>query len=203
MEDNHLTWHEGKVLQQDRENLMGHKGAVLWLTGLSGSGKSTISVELEKMLYGEGVHTYRLDGDNVRHGLNADLGFSDADRVENIRRVGEVSQLFVDAGILTISSFISPFQQDRDMVRSLFTEGEFIEIHVKASLDACEKRDPKGLYAKVRKGEIHQFTGIDSPYEPPTSAEIVVPTEILTVEESAHSIMSYLKAHGYLNGTKG
>ena len=151
----------------------------------------------------QGVHTYRLDGDNVRHGLNADLGFSDADRVENIRRVGEVSRLFVDAGILTISSFISPFQQDRDMVRSLFTEGEFIEIHVKASLDACEKRDPKGLYAKVRKGEIHQFTGIDSPYEPPTSAEIVVPTEILTVEESAHSIMSYLKAHGYLNGTKG
>ncbi|MDQ0482408.1 adenylylsulfate kinase [Alkalihalobacillus hemicentroti] len=198
MEENHLTWHEGKVMKHDREKIKKHKGAVLWFTGLSGSGKSTISVELEKVLYGLNVHTYRLDGDNVRHGLNRDLGFADQDRVENIRRIGEVSRLFVDAGIVTLTAFISPFQRDRDMVRSLFQDGEFIEIYVKASLEACEARDPKGLYKKVRKGEISQFTGIDSPYEAPASAQIVVDTEKQTVEEAVEMIVGYLKVNGYL-----
>ncbi|MDP4551628.1 adenylyl-sulfate kinase [Alkalihalobacillus macyae] len=198
VEENHLTWHEGKVMKHDRETLKKHKGAVLWFTGLSGSGKSTISVELEKVLHGLNVHTYRLDGDNVRHGLNRDLGFADNDRVENIRRIGEVSRLFVDAGIVTLTAFISPFQRDRDMVRSLFQNSEFIEIYVKASLEACEARDPKGLYKKVRKGEISQFTGIDSPYEAPASAEIVVDTEKQTVEEAVEMIVGYLKVNGYL-----
>ena len=200
MEEKHITWHEGSVMKQDREKMKGHKGAVLWFTGLSGSGKSTIAVELENVLHASGVHTYRLDGDNVRHGLNRDLGFSDDDRVENIRRVGEVSRLFVDAGLMTLTAFISPFQKDREMVRSLFKDEEFIEIFVKASLDACEQRDPKGLYAKVRKGEIHQFTGIDSPYEPPTAPHIVLDTEKLTVEEAVQLIVSYLKKHEYLKG---
>lgn len=185
-------------MKHDREKIKKHKGAVLWFTGLSGSGKSTISVELEKVLYGLNVHTYRLDGDNVRHGLNRDLGFADQDRVENIRRIGEVSRLFVDAGIVTLTAFISPFQRDRDMVRSLFQDGEFIEIYVKASLEACEARDPKGLYKKVRKGEISQFTGIDSPYEAPASAQIVVDTEKQTVEEAVEMIVGYLKVNGYL-----
>ncbi|WP_394172523.1 adenylyl-sulfate kinase [Guptibacillus hwajinpoensis] len=198
VEENHLTWHEGKVTKHDRETLKKHKGAVLWFTGLSGSGKSTISVELEKVLHGLNVHTYRLDGDNVRHGLNRDLGFADKDRVENIRRIGEVSRLFVDAGIVTLTAFISPFQRDRDMVRSLFQDGEFIEIYVKASLEACEARDPKGLYKKVRNGEISQFTGIDSPYEAPASAEIVVDTEKQTVVEAVEMIVGYLKMNGYL-----
>ncbi len=198
MEENHLTWHEGKVTKHDRETLKKHKGAVLWFTGLSGSGKSTISVELEKVLHGLNVHTYRLDGDNVRHGLNRDLGFADKDRVENIRRIGEVSRLFVDAGIVTLTAFISPFQRDREMVRSLFQDGEFIEIYVKASLEACEARDPKGLYKKVRNGEISQFTGIDSPYEAPASAQIVVDTEKQTVVEAVEMIVGYLKVNGYL-----
>ncbi|TKD70697.1 adenylyl-sulfate kinase [Pseudalkalibacillus hwajinpoensis] len=198
LEDNNLTWHEGKVMKSDREALKKHKGAVLWFTGLSGSGKSTISVELEKVLYGLGVHTYRLDGDNVRHGLNSDLGFADKDRIENIRRIGEVSRLFVDAGMVTLTAFISPFQHDRDMVRALFPAGEFVEIYVKASLEACEKRDPKGLYEKVRKGEISQFTGVDSPYEAPATPELVVDTEKQTVEEAVETIVSYLKANGYL-----
>lgn len=198
MEDNNLTWHEGKVMKSDREALKKHKGAVLWFTGLSGSGKSTISVELEKVLYGLGVHTYRLDGDNVRHGLNSDLGFADHDRIENIRRIGEVSRLFVDAGMVTLTAFISPFKRDRDMVRSLFPAGEFVEIYVKASLEACEKRDPKGLYEKVRKGEISQFTGVDSPYEAPVAPELVVDTEKQTVEEAVDAIVGYLKVNGYL-----
>ncbi|MBN8210282.1 adenylyl-sulfate kinase [Bacillus sp. NTK071] len=198
LEDNNLTWHEGKVMKSDREALKKHKGVVLWFTGLSGSGKSTISVELEKVLYGLGVHTYRLDGDNVRHGLNSDLGFADHDRIENIRRIGEVSRLFVDAGMVTLTAFISPFKRDRDMVRSLFPAGEFVEIYVKASLEACEKRDPKGLYEKVRKGEISQFTGVDSPYEAPVSPELVVDTEKQTVEEAVDAIVGYLKVNGYL-----
>ncbi len=198
MEEKHITWHEGSVIKQDREKIKGHKGAVLWFTGLSGSGKSTIAAELENVLHAAGAHTYRLDGDNVRHGLNSDLGFSDGDRVENIRRVGEVSRLFVDAGLITLTAFISPFQKDREMVRSLFNEGEFIEIYVKASLEACEKRDPKGLYAKARKGKIHQFTGIDSPYEPPTAPHLVLDTEKLTIEEAVQLIVSYLQKHKYL-----
>ena len=199
MKENHITWHEGNVTKQDREKMKLHKGAVLWFTGLSGSGKSTISVELENALHAAGVHTYRLDGDNVRHGLNADLGFSDADRIENMRRIGEVSRLFVDAGIMTLAAFISPFQQERDKIRGLFSDKEFIEIYVKASVETCENRDPKGLYAKVRKGEIRQFTGIDSPYESPVSPELTIDTEKETIEEAVQSIKSYLVKNGYLN----
>lgn len=199
MKEKHVTWHEGNVTKLDREKMKLHKGAVLWFTGLSGSGKSTISVELENALHAAGVHTYRLDGDNVRHGLNADLGFSDADRIENMRRIGEVSRLFVDAGIMTLAAFISPFQQERDKIRGLFSDKEFIEIYVKASVETCENRDPKGLYAKVRKGEIRQFTGIDSPYEPPVSPELTIDTEKETIEEAVQSIKSFLVKNGYLN----
>ncbi|WP_371017804.1 adenylyl-sulfate kinase [Pseudalkalibacillus sp. JSM 102089] len=199
MKEKHVTWHEGNVMKQDREKMKLHKGAVLWFTGLSGSGKSTISVELENALHAAGVHTYRLDGDNVRHGLNADLGFSDADRIENMRRIGEVSRLFVDAGIMTLAAFISPFQQERDKIRGLFNEKEFIEIYVKASVETCENRDPKGLYAKARKGEIRQFTGIDAPYEAPVSPEFTIDTEKETIEEAVQSIKSFLVKNGYLN----
>ncbi len=199
MKEKHVTWHEGNVTKQDREKMKLHKGAVLWFTGLSGSGKSTISVELENALHAAGVHTYRLDGDNVRHGLNADLGFSDADRIENMRRIGEVSRLFVDAGIMTLAAFISPFQQERDKIRGLFNEKEFIEIYVKASVETCENRDPKGLYAKARKGEIRQFTGIDAPYEAPVSPEFTIDTEKETIEEAVQSIKSFLVKNGYLN----
>ncbi|MGG1688265.1 adenylyl-sulfate kinase [Pseudalkalibacillus sp. NRS-1564] len=199
MEEKHLTWHEGNVTKQDREKMKLHKGAVLWFTGLSGSGKSTISVELENALHAAGVHTYRLDGDNVRHGLNADLGFSDADRIENMRRIGEVSRLFVDAGLMTLAAFISPFQQERDKIRGLFRDKEFIEIYVKASVETCENRDPKGLYAKARKGEIRQFTGIDAPYEAPVSPELTIDTETETIEEAVQLIKSFLVKNGYLN----
>ncbi|MFK3960864.1 adenylyl-sulfate kinase [Pseudalkalibacillus hwajinpoensis] len=198
MKEKHVTWHEGNVTKQDREKMKLHKGAVLWFTGLSGSGKSTISVELENALHAAGVHTYRLDGDNVRHGLNADLGFSDADRIENMRRIGEVSRLFVDAGIMTLAAFISPFQQERDKIRGLFNDKEFIEIHVKASVEACEIRDPKGLYAKARKGEIRQFTGIDAPYEAPISPELTIDTEKESIEEAVQSIKTFLVKNGYL-----
>lgn len=199
MKEKHVTWHEGNVTKQDREKMKLHKGAVLWFTGLSGSGKSTISVELENALHAAGVHTYRLDGDNVRHGLNADLGFSDADRIENMRRIGEVSRLFVDAGIMTLAAFISPFQQERDKIRGLFQDNEFIEIYVKASVETCENRDPKGLYKKARKGEIRQFTGIDAPYEAPISPELTIDTEKESIEEAVQSIKTFLVKNGYLN----
>ena len=199
MKEKHVTWHEGNVTKQDREKMKLHKGAVLWFTGLSGSGKSTISVELENALHASGVHTYRLDGDNVRHGLNADLSFSDADRIENMRRIGEVSRLFVDAGLMTLAAFISPFQQERDKIRGLFRHKEFIEIYVKASVETCENRDPKGLYAKARKGEIRQFTGIDAPYEAPVSPELTIDTEKETIEEAVQLIKSFLVKNGYLN----
>ncbi|MBM7586939.1 adenylylsulfate kinase [Bacillus pakistanensis] len=199
MKANNITWHEGKVTKDQRQKLNKHLSATLWFTGLSGSGKSTISVELEKKLHELGVRTYRLDGDNVRHGLNHDLGFSDEDRLENIRRIGEVSRLFVDAGVLTLTAFISPFRKDRDQVRSLFAEGEFIEIHVKASIEACEARDPKGLYKQARKGQIKDFTGIHSPYEEPYTAEIILDTEKNSVDESVDQIISYLKKNHYLS----
>jgi adenylylsulfate kinase len=199
MDNKNISWHEGKVSKQHRQALNRHKSAILWFTGLSGSGKSTISVELEKKMYEIGFKTYRLDGDNIRHGLNKDLGFSEDARKENIRRIGEVSKLMVDAGILTLTAFISPYKIDRQSVREMMEDGEFIEIHVHASIEACESRDPKGIYKKVREGKIKGFTGIDSPYEEPDSPEIVIDTEKLTVDESVEIILAYLHAHDFFS----
>lgn len=171
---------------------------MLWFTGLSGSGKSTLANALDVELYERGQRTYLLDGDNIRHDLNGDLGFSDSDRVENIRRVGEVSRLFVDAGVIVLCAFISPFRGDRKIVRELFPCGGFIEVYVGASLSACEQRDPKGLYRKARRGEIKNFTGIDSPYEPPEKPELEVDTSVLSVEAGVALIIDYLLSAGYL-----
>jgi len=171
------------------------KPCLLWFTGLSGAGKSTIANILEKKLVAQGAHTYLLDGDNVRHGLNKDLGFTDADRVENIRRVGEVAKLMVDAGLIVMASFISPFRDERRMVRDLLEPGEFIEVYIDTPLDIAEDRDVKGLYKKARAGAIKNFTGIDSPYEPPEHAELVVDTTSLSAEAAADQILDYLKAH--------
>ncbi|MDX1681753.1 MAG: adenylyl-sulfate kinase [Phycisphaeraceae bacterium] len=195
-----ITWHEGEVTREDRQKVLGHQGATIWLTGLSGSGKSTVAVEVEKQLLIRGHHAYRLDGDNVRHGLNKNLGFSPEDRDENIRRVGEVAKLFNDAGILTLTSFISPYQATRDMVRGLHDEGEltFIEVHVDVPLEEAEARDPKGLYKKARAGEIKGFTGIDAPYEAPENPELVLNTADESVEESAQRIIDLLEEKGLI-----
>ena len=193
-----IVWHESEVTKENRQQQKGHKSAILWFTGLSGSGKSTISVALETALYAKGFHTYRLDGDNVRHGLNNNLGFSPEDRTENIRRIGEVSKLMVDAGLFTLTAFISPYLEDRDQVRKLVAADEFIEIYVKASLETCEQRDPKGLYKKARLGEIKGFTGIDAPYEEPNQAEIIIDTNQLSIEASVEVIIDYLKENNYI-----
>lgn len=193
-----IVWHDSKVTKENRRQLNDHKSAVIWFTGLSGSGKSTVSVELEKELYTQGVRTYRLDGDNVRHGLNKNLGFSPEDRKENIRRVGEVSKLMVDAGLFTLTEFISPYREDRDEVRELLEDGEFIEVFVNASVETCESRDPKGLYKKARVGEIKGFTGVDAPYEEPKSPEVTVDTDKQSLEESVQQIVEYLKEKGYV-----
>lgn len=193
-----ITWHASEVTKEERQQRKNHKSAVIWFTGLSGSGKSTISVALEKALYNQQVHTYRLDGDNVRHGLNKNLGFSPDDRTENIRRIGEVSKLMVDAGLVTVTAFISPYQADRDVVRELLAEDEFIEVYTSCSLDECEARDPKGLYQKARNGEIQGFTGINAPYEEPQNPEIVIDTEQYSVEAAVTQIIDYLKTHQYI-----
>ena len=197
-ESTNIVWHESEVTKENRQELKGHKSAILWFTGLSGSGKSTVSVALETALHSENIHTYRLDGDNVRHGLNKNLGFSPDDRTENIRRIGEVSKLMVDAGLLTLTAFISPYQEDRDKVREIVEANEFIEIYVKASLATCEERDPKGFYKKARLGEIKGFTGIDAPYEEPVNPEIIIDTNQLSIEESVERIVSYLKENNYI-----
>lgn len=198
MKATNVTWHDGAINKDDRRKKFGHRSFVVWFTGLSGSGKSTISVALEKALFTKGNAVYRLDGDNVRHGLNSNLGFGPEDRTENIRRIGEVSKLFVDAGIITLTVFISPYREDRNSVRSLVAPDEFIEVYVKCSLEECEKRDVKGLYAKVRSGEISEFTGISSPYEEPIEPEILIDTEQMSIEESVHHIISELTHKGYL-----
>ncbi|WP_079478023.1 adenylyl-sulfate kinase [Halobacillus salinus] len=198
MKSTNITWHDSKVTKEARQQQKGHKSPVLWFTGLSGSGKSTLSVEVEKALYEHGVHSYRLDGDNVRHGLNKNLGFSPEDRKENIRRIGEVANLMSDAGLVTLTAFISPYREDRDAVRELLGEQEFVEVFVKCSLDEAEKRDPKGLYKKARAGEISGFTGIDAPYEEPDSPELVVETDKLSLEESVESVINYLKENGHI-----
>lgn len=188
-----ITWHETGISKQDREIRNAHKGVVIWFTGLSGSGKSTVAVELQALLFEKGYHVYTLDGDNVRHGLNSNLGFSPQDRNENIRRIGEVAKLFADAGTIVITSFISPYKKGRDEARFLLPKGDFIEVHVDAPVSVCEHRDPKGLYKKARKGIIKEFTGISAPYEVPENAEIVLDTSDLTVEESANKVISHLK----------
>jgi len=190
---NNIKWHKGKVTREDRWRLNGHKSALVWFTGLPGAGKSTLSCELEYRLHKRGLRTYILDGDNIRHGLCDDLGFSPEDRRENLRRVGEVARLFVDAGILTIAAFASPYRTDRKKVRNLFKEGEFIEVYVKCPLEICELRDPKGLYKKARKGEIKGLTGLSAPYEAPQEPEIVVETDKMSVDECVEKIMKYLE----------
>ena len=193
-----VVWHQGEVPRKDKEKKNGHKGAVLWFTGLSGSGKSTLSHAVENKLFQMDVHSTVLDGDNVRHGLCGDLGFSDVARRENIRRVGEVSKLFVDAGVVVLTAFISPFREDRQVVRKLHQDGDFIEVYCAASLEACETRDVKGLYQRARKGEIKDFTGISSPYEEPQSAEISVDTGSLTLEDCVEEVITYLQNKGVI-----
>lgn len=187
-----VVWHNMNVTRENRETLLKQKGILLWFTGLSGSGKSTVASALEKRLHTLGKLTYALDGDNVRHGLNSDLGFSDQDRIENIRRIGEVSKLFVDAGIITIATFVSPFRDDRQKVRELLRD-DFVEVYVHCPLEVCEQRDPKGIYIKARAGEIKHFTGIDSPYEEPLNPEITVSTHINTLEECVDKVIAYLE----------
>ncbi len=195
-----ITWHEGTVTRQERQDNLSQKGATIWLTGLSASGKSTIAVALEQVLMQQGKRAYVLDGDNVRHGLNKNLGFSAEDRTENIRRIGEVSKLFADAGLLSITSFISPYSADRDLVRKLHDEADipFLEVYVELPLKVAEERDPQGLYKKARAGEIKGFTGIDDPYEEPSNAELILHTADQTIEESVRTLLELIDARGLL-----
>ena len=187
-----IVWHQGRVTKEDREKLNNHKPVILWFTGLPASGKSTLANALEEALYRRDIRTYVLDGDNIRHGLNKDLGFSPEDRKENIRRIGEVAKLFIDAGLLVMTAFISPYTEDREMVRELVEEGEFIEAYVKCPLEECERRDPKGMYKKAKRGEIPEFTGISAPYEVPLNPELVVETDKLTLEQSVNMVIRHL-----------
>ena len=199
MKSANIVWSKHHLTKKERSELKQQMPAIIWFTGLSGSGKSTIANALEEKLYSFGKHTYLLDGDNVRHGLNKDLGFSDIDRVENIRRIGEVSKLFVDAGMLVLSAFISPFKKDRNIIREMVKEDEFIEVFVDTPLAICEERDPKGLYKKARDGKIADFTGISSPYEQPENPEIHLKTAEKNIEESVSEIIQYLNDKGYIN----
>ena len=205
-----ITWHAQSVTREDREKLLGQKGVTVWLTGLSGSGKSTIAVAAEQALVARGHLAYVLDGDNVRHGLNKNLGFSPEDRTENIRRIGEVAKLFTETGVVVFTSFISPYRADRDLVRAIHDAGSeapgppshplgrFVEVHVAASVETCESRDVKGLYKKARAGEIKEFTGISAPYEAPNAPELVIDTGAEPVEKSVERLVSFLDAKGYL-----
>ncbi len=193
-----ITWHEGTVTRAEREKLLGQRGVTIWLTGLSGSGKSTIAVAAQGALHERGTHAYVLDGDNVRNGLNQNLGFSPEDRTENIRRIGEVAKLFTDAGIIALTSFISPYRADRDAVRAIMEPRDFVEVLVDASVETCEGRDVKGLYKKARAGEIPEFTGISAPYEAPEKPELVLDTNVRSVEESVSELIGYLEDKGYL-----
>ena len=187
-----VVWHDTTIINNDRNKLLKQKPFVLWFTGLSASGKSTLANIVEQKLFRMNYKTYLLDGDNVRHGLNKDLGFNEESRVENIRRIGEVSKLFLDAGIIAITAFISPFKSDRQLVRELFEKGEFLEVFIDSSLEVCEGRDPKGMYAKARSGEIKNFTGISSPYETPENAEIHIINNSITLDEASDQIITYL-----------
>jgi adenylylsulfate kinase len=194
-----IFWHEGQITRADRERLHGHRGVTIWFTGLSGSGKSTLARAAEEALFERGCQVYVLDGDNIRHGLNRDLGFSPADRTENIRRIGEVAKLFTDFGAIVLTAFISPYREDRNTARAVHAEGDFVEVFVDCSLDVCEQRDTKGLYKKARRGEIREFTGISAPYEPPEAAELTLNTAKSSVEECVAQLLDYLKENGYLD----
>jgi len=195
----HIVWQEKRVTRQDRYRLNNHRSCLIWFTGLSGAGKTTLATALEKELYEYGIRSYVLDGDNLRHGLNSNLGFSPEDRKENIRRIGEVSKLFVDAGLFALTAMISPYREDRQLVRERFAKHEFIEVYVKCPLEVCEKRDPKGLYKKARKGEIQHFTGISAPYEEPLHPEIIVESDKQTLEQSVQQVIQYLRENHYLD----
>lgn len=195
---NAIQWHDHTLNRQDRADQKGQRPCVLWFTGLSGAGKSTLANLVEQRLFELGYHSFLLDGDNVRHGLNKDLGFSDNDRVENIRRIGEVAKLMTDSGLIVLSAFISPFQKDRDLVRALFADREFLEVYVDAPLHICEQRDPKGLYRKARSGEIRHFTGIDSDYQPPVAPDIHVRTADHSATQCAERVIQQLSLRGYL-----
>ncbi len=196
-----IVWHESKVSKQDRILAKHQKPCVIWFTGLSGSGKSTIANLLEQKFVSMNKHSYLLDGDNIRHGLCGDLGFTDKDRVENIRRISELGKLFVEAGLFVLTAFISPFRTDRDFARNLLNEDEFVEIFVDTPISVCEQRDPKGLYKKARRGEISQFTGIDSEYQSPIEAEMVINTVETTPQQAVELIIQYLTHHHYLENT--
>lgn len=195
-----VHWHHGEINREDRNRLLGQKGATLWFTGLSGSGKSTVAVALEEALYERGKLCYRLDGDNIRMGINKNLGFTAEDRTENIRRIGEVSKLFVDSGVIALSSFISPYRSDRDSVRALHDESgyDFIEVFVDCELAEAEKRDPKGLYKKARAGEIKNFTGIDDPYEAPSNPELHLHSDKMSLEEEVSTVIKFLEDRGII-----
>jgi adenylyl-sulfate kinase len=187
-----ISWNQGKITASQRAERSGHHGCIIWLTGLSGSGKSTIATELERELFASGKYAYVLDGDNMRHGLCSDLGFSADERKENIRRIGEVAKLFADAGLIVITAFISPYRSDREIVRRITPPGVFVEVYVNAPLEVCERRDPKGLYAKARAGEIKDFTGVSAPYEAPENPDIELPTDRLSVAESISAVIKHL-----------
>ena len=194
-----VVWHQSTITNKDRNKLLNQKPFVLWFTGLSASGKSTVANIVEQKLYQMSYNTYLLDGDNIRHGLNNDLGFNEKSRVENIRRIGEVSKLFIDSGIITLTAFISPFKSDRQLVRELFGNGQFLEVFIDSSLEVCEKRDPKGMYVKARAGEIKNFTGISSPYEAPLNPEIHVINNSITLDEASDKIIDYLLEKKLIN----
>lgn len=197
-----ITWHDGAITKSDRERMIQQKGVVIWFTGLSSSGKSTIARAVEERLFERGHLSYVLDGDNIRHGLNKNLGFSPEDREENIRRIGEVAKLFADAGFITMTAFISPYRKDRDQNRGLLEEGEFIEVYVKVSLDEAEKRDPKGLYKKARRGEIQEFTGISAPYEEPLNPELTLDTDELSLTQCQDAVLRYLEENGIIEANE-
>lgn len=202
MSDPNVIWHHATVTRRRREDLKGHHSAIVWFTGLSGSGKSTVAHAVEERLHQMGCSTFVFDGDNVRHGLCSDLGFGAEDRTENIRRIGEMAKLFAEAGVIALTAFISPFQEDRARVRQIAAHGDFLEVHVDCPLEICESRDVKGLYAKARAGKIPDFTGISSPYEAPSNPELVINTDLQTLEESVDSVIEMMISRGVL-GTGG
>lgn len=196
--NSNVVWHPHHLTKSNRSNQKQQKPCIIWFTGLSGSGKSTLANAVEVKLFERQKHTYLLDGDNVRHGINRGLGFTEADRIENIRRVGELAKLFVDAGLVVLTAFISPYSQDRQMVRNLVEADEFIEVYVNTPLYICEQRDPKGLYKKARAGQLKHFTGVDSPYEAPTEPELIIQNYELSIDDAANQIIGYLETKGYI-----